>query len=91
MINLDVYISENINKLHILIGLKFIYIDLYNALSALPKWERGFHIFWLLGPFIFLIERSPADLRISVLALAFVVRSIIKWDKTWLKPFLGQG
>ena len=49
--------------------------------------ESGFHIFWLLGPFILLIERLPSDLWISVLTLAFVICSIIKQDKTWLKPF----
>ncbi|MBL6783410.1 MAG: O-antigen ligase family protein, partial [Alphaproteobacteria bacterium] len=57
------------------------------ALTELPKWERGFHIFWLLGPFILLIERSPADFWVSLLALAFVIRSIVKGDGAWLKPF----
>ena len=45
------------------------------ALSDLPKWERPVHIFWLAGPFILLIERSPADLWLSVLALTFAIRS----------------
>ncbi len=40
-----------------------------NALAAMPRWEKGFHIFWLLGPFILLIERSPADIWLSILAL----------------------
>ena len=26
--------------------------DMRAGLKALPGWERGFHIFWLLGPFI---------------------------------------
>ena len=55
---------------------KDIWTDLGNALAAMPRWEKGFHIFWLLGPFILLIERSPADIWLSILALAFVVRSI---------------
>ena len=66
---------------------KDILTGLGNALAAVPRWEKGFHIFWLLGPFILLIERSPADLWLSILALAFVVRSIIKRDGGWLKAF----
>jgi len=64
-----------------------IWTDLGNALVAMPRWEKGFHIFWLLGPFILLIERSPADVWLSILAIAFVVRSIMKRDGGWLKVF----
>ena len=39
-----------------------IFTGLGDALAALPRWEKGFHIFWLLGPFILLLERSPADI-----------------------------
>jgi len=66
---------------------KDIWTGLGNALAAMPRWEKGFHIFWLLGPFILLIERSPADIWLSILALAFVVRSIMKRDGGWLKAF----
>ena len=66
---------------------KDIWTGLCNALAAMPRWEKGFHIFWLLGPFILLIERSPADIWLSILALAFVVRSIMKRDGGWLKAF----
>ena len=61
--------------------------DAGTALSELPRWERGFHIFWLLGPFILLIERSPADVWLTVLSISFVIRSIIKKDGGWLKLF----
>lgn len=61
--------------------------DMINALSELTRWERGFHIFWLLGPYILLIERSPADAWLSILAIGFVVRSIIKREGAWLKIF----
>jgi len=67
--------------------IKEIWNGLGNALAAMPRWEKGFHIFWLLGPFILLIERSPADVWLSILALAFVIRSIIKRDGGWLKAF----
>jgi len=39
-----------------------IWTGLGDALSAIPRWEKGFHIFGLLGPFILLIERSLADI-----------------------------
>jgi len=58
-----------------------------NALAEMPKWEKGFHVFWLLGPFILLIERSPADIWLSILALAFAVRSIMRRDGEWLNVF----
>ena len=54
------------------------------ALQSLTGWERAMHVFWLLGPFILLIERSPADLWLSVIALTFASRSIIRREGWWL-------
>ena len=68
-----------------------IWAGLGDALAAMPRWEKGFHIFWLLGPFILLIERSPADIWLSVLAIAFVIRSIFKCDGAWLRVFWVQA
>ena len=45
---------------------------------------KPFHIFWLFGPFFLLIERSPADAWLSILALVFVVRSLYWRDGAWL-------
>lgn len=64
-----------------------LWSGLSSALSQLPLWERGFHILWLLGPFILLIERSPADVWLSVLSVTFVFRSILKRELTWLRVF----
>ena len=58
-----------------------------DGLSSLSKWDRAARIFWLLGPFILLIERSPADLWVTVLALGFVLRSIVIKDGSWLGHF----
>jgi O-antigen ligase len=57
------------------------------ALVELSPLERGLHIFWLLGPFILLIERSPADIWLTFLALAFVVRAVIRREGGFLKIF----
>ena len=64
--------------------LQRLIVDARTALADLPKWEKPFHIFWLLGPFILLIERSPADAWLSILALAFAVRSLCQRDGAWL-------
>jgi O-antigen ligase len=58
--------------------------DARTALKELPKWEKPFHIFWLLGPFFLLIERSPADAWLSILAVAFAVRSLCQRNGAWL-------
>ena len=41
-------------------------------------------VFWLLGPFILLIERTPADAWLSLIGLIFVGRSIAKREGWWL-------
>ena len=55
--------------------------------SLLPKWERPVHVFWLLGPFILLLERTPADIWLSLIALIFAGRSIWKRQGWWLRSF----
>jgi O-antigen ligase len=85
--HLDSYLETNAENMRILPALRSIIRDAREALGNLPRWERGFHLFWLLGPFILLIERTPADIWLSLLAITFVIRSIIKREGDWLKPF----
>jgi len=87
MSHLDQYIKQHAYGMKIIPGFKAIIQDAKDALAALPRWERGFHIFWLLGPFIMLIERSPADAWLSILALTFAIRAAVKRDGAWLKIF----
>ena len=61
--------------------------DARTALKELPRWECYVHIFWLVGPFILLIERSPADFWLTVLCLIFAVRAIVRREGWWLKKF----
>ena len=68
------------------IGLN-LYKDAKSALAELPPLERWFHIFWLLGPFILLIERTPADFWLSVLGFSFLVRSVVRRDAECLEHF----
>lgn len=67
-------------------GLRF-FQDAKAALAEMPRASRWFHAFWLLGPFILLIERSPADAWLTFLAISFVVRVIIKRQSDWLRAF----
>lgn len=78
---------QNYQEKGLLAHLKGFWQEMTNALAAMPRWERNLHIFWLLGPFILLIERSPADLWLSVIALSFVVRAIVMRDGHFLTSF----
>ena len=49
-------------------------------IKSLTNFEKYMVIIWLLGPFIYLIERTPADIWLSILAIVFVIRSLIKKD-----------
>ena len=64
-------------KLRLTDLLAALYDDCKSVLSKLPLWEKVFHIFWLLGPFILLIERSPADLWLTSIGLAYVARCVV--------------
>ncbi len=45
--------------------------------------DRFFIMWWLVGPFFLLTERSPADLWISFLGLSFLVRACVQRDFSW--------
>ncbi len=59
--------------------------EFFDVLFRYPQWERWIIVFWLFGPFILLIERSPADLWLSVIALTFAGRSIMRREGWWLR------
>ena len=61
--------------------------DARSAFAEQAGFDRFMTGFWLLGPFFMLIERSPADLWLSILALCFVGRSVARRDASWLTPF----
>ncbi len=57
------------------------------ALSEMSVVERALHYFWLMGPLIFLIERSPADIWITFFGLAFIFKTIRSRDFSFIKAF----
>ena len=58
-----------------------------DTLLKLPAFEHGLHILWLMGPFILLIEHSPADTWLTFLALTFIVRAMMRRECDFLKIF----
>ncbi|MGA1019916.1 MAG: O-antigen ligase family protein [Candidatus Puniceispirillales bacterium] len=59
--------------------------------SAKDAWKTSHGLdrillcFWLMGPWFFLIERSPADAWISLVGLSFLIRSGSTGDWNWLQ------
>lgn len=64
-----------------------VWLDASAALAEMSKASRWFHVFWLMGPLILLIERSPADVWLTLCALVFVARAVLKRDVSWLKVY----
>ena len=52
-------------------------------LRNLSFFEKYMTIFWFLGPFIYLIERDPADLWLTLIGLIFLGRCVKKKDWEW--------
>ena len=46
----------------------------YAALLRCPPIERVVYIFWLIGPFVLLIERTPGDVWLTVIGFFNKVR-----------------
>ena len=64
-----------------------VWSDARAALAEMPRASRWFHIFWLLGPLILLIERSPADAWLTICAVTFAARAVLRREGNWLKVF----
>jgi O-antigen ligase len=52
-------------------------------IKNLPVFDKYMIIFWLSGPFVFLIERTPADIWLTLLSIIFLVRCFLKKDWSW--------
>jgi O-antigen ligase len=66
-------------------GLSSVLSDLWGFFAERPVLRRIPYMFFLAGPFILLIERTPADAWLSLCGLAFLVRSAKMRDWTWAK------
>lgn len=45
-----------------------------NKIKSMNRFNKTMTIFWILGPFIYLIERDPADLWLTLICLVFIYR-----------------
>jgi O-antigen ligase len=54
-------------------------------INALNNFDKCMTVFWFLGPFIYLIERDPADLWLTSIAIIFLIKCIRKNEWTWSK------
>ena len=52
-------------------------------LRNLSFFEKYMTIFWFLGPFIYLIERDPADLWLTLIGFIFLGRCVKNKDWKW--------
>ena len=50
----------------------------------LNKFDKFITIFWLLGPFIYLIERDPADLWLTSISLTFLIKCYKNNNWLWV-------
>lgn len=59
--------------------------DFQADLRDSPRWDAGFALFWIIGPFLYLIERSPADAWLSLIAIGFIAQSARSHEWGWLR------
>ena len=52
-------------------------------IKSLNNLDKYFTLFWLMGPFIYLIERDPADLWLTSISLMFLARCFKRKDWSW--------
>ena len=57
----------------------------WGKIQKFSKLDRYMTIFWFLGPFIYLIERDPADLWLTLIGLVFLIRSFVRKEWNWSK------
>lgn len=55
----------------------------FGKIKNMSGFDKAMTIFWLLGPFIYLIERDPADLWLSLISLIFLIRCIRAKEWGW--------
>lgn len=61
--------------------------EFQSSLYGTSKWNIGFVWLWLAGPFLYLIERTPADIWLSLFGIAFLLRSFHHNQWRWLSLF----
>ena len=55
----------------------------WDKIDCLSKTDKYMTLFWFLGPLIYLIERDPADLWLTIICLVFLARCIKRKNWRW--------
>ena len=63
--------------------LNYSFFNGLNKIKNFSKFQKIMTYFWILGPFIFLIERDPADLWLTLISIIFLIRCFYKKDWNW--------
>ena len=63
----------------------------WDKINSLSKIDKYMTLFWFLGPFIYLIERDPADLWLTIICLFFLIRCIKRKDWRWASQIWFQS
>ena len=59
----------------------------WKKISNSSKTDKYMTLFWFLGIFIYLIDRDPADLWLTLICLFFLARCIKRKDWRWTSQF----
>ena len=62
-------------------------LDVKDAIGGQGRLRGAMTVFYLLGPFFMLIERSPADAWLTLCGLAFLLRCVVRRDWSWTRFF----
>ena len=63
--------------------LNFSFYNGLDKIKNLSEFQKIMTYFWILGPLIFLIERDPADLWLTLISVIFLIRCFYKKDWNW--------
>ncbi len=62
-------------------------VELKETIDGQGRLRGAVSVFYLLGPFFMLIERSPPDVWLTFCGLAFLARCVARRDWSWTKFF----
>ena len=69
------------------LNLQKSWCDGWEKIRNFSTFEKYMTFFWFLGPFIYLIERDPADLWLTLICLIFLIRCIKRKEWVWTSQF----
>mgnify|MGYP000692828586 CR=1 FL=1 len=52
----------------------------WRKINHSSRFDKYMTLFWFLGPFIYLIERDPADLWLTLISIIFLFMKVMKFN-----------